>query len=89
MYEYCDRSFSSSLLKEVILTPPCASLVMHLAVTIPASPPEDGFSGKDKGYVLRIRLCESAPFASPYSRSCPALLLPASAICSQQEEKAL
>lgn len=46
----------------------------HLAATIPASPPEDGFSGKDEGYVLRARLCESAPFPSPLlsQLSCPA-----------------
>lgn len=75
-------------LKELIITSPCASLVLRLAVMIPASPPEDGFSGKGKGYVLRRRLCESAPFASPLLSqfSC---LLPASAVCSQQEETAL
>ena len=65
MDDYSDRCFSSSLLKEVILTPPCASLVMHLAVIIPSPSPEDGFLEKDKGYVLRISLCESAAFSSP------------------------
>lgn len=53
MDEYCNRCFSSILLEEVIITPPCASCLMHLAVMISASPPEDGSLGKDKGYFFK------------------------------------
>lgn len=68
---------------------PSGSFGEHLVTVMTSSPPKDWLSGRDKGCALRKRLCESAPFGTPCSGRCPALLLPASAICSQHEEKAL
>lgn len=60
----------------------------HLAV-MTSLPPKDRFSEWYKGCAVRRSLCESAPSGSPCSGRRPALLLAASAICSQYEEKAL
>lgn len=65
MDEYCNRGFSFILLKEVIITPPCASLLMHLAAMVSASPLEDGFLGRDKGSLFKKKAVRVSTLCQP------------------------